>query len=135
MAIARSGDNIICPLRSISIIRMWLTMQGIEARILPTLNGSSAIPQVAEAARLADERTGDHTGHAEQSDRRDLSFIDDIGVFELAQAKGIALVWTRPTRIFRSSFHRPTIFTRPDWRGTFCAALQFSKYTRSRAIA
>jgi aspartate/methionine/tyrosine aminotransferase len=129
MAIARSGDNIILPAPFYFNHQMWLTMQGIEARILPALNGASAIPSAAEAARLVDERTraiilvtpNNPTGAVYPS-----STIAEF--FELARAKGIALVVDETYKDFRSELSPPhDIFTRPDWRGTYVQLYSFSK--------
>jgi aspartate/methionine/tyrosine aminotransferase len=129
MAIARSGDNIILPAPFYFNHQMWLAMQGIEARILPTLNGSSAIPRAAEAASLADERTraiilvtpNNPTGAIYPS-----TMISEF--FELAQAKGIALIVDETYKDFRSELSPPhDIFKRPDWRGTYVQLYSFSK--------
>jgi aspartate/methionine/tyrosine aminotransferase len=129
MAIARSGDNIILPAPFYFNHQMWLTMQGIEAKILPTLNGASAIPSAAEAARLIDERTraiilvtpNNPTGAVYPA-----SSISEF--FELAQLRDIALVVDETYKDFRSEVSPPhDIFTRPDWRGTFVQLYSFSK--------
>jgi aspartate/methionine/tyrosine aminotransferase len=129
MAIARMGDNIILPAPYYFNHHMWLTMQGTEARILPTLNGASAIPSAAEAAKLVDERTraimlvtpNNPTGAVYPA-----STISEF--FELAQEKQIALVIDETYKDFRSELSAPhDVFRRPDWRGTFVQLYSFSK--------
>jgi len=129
MALARSGDNIILPAPFYFNHQMWLTMQGIEVKILPTLKGASAIPSATEAAALIDERTraiilvtpNNPTGAVYPS-----SSISEF--FELAQSSEIALVMDETYKDFRTELSPPhDIFTRPDWRGTFVQLYSFSK--------
>src|SRR5215216_6135239 len=129
MALARSGDNIILPAPFYFNHQMWLTMQGIEVKVLPTLKDASAVPSPAEAAALIDERTraiilvtpNNPTGAVYPS-----SCISEF--FELAQSSEIALVMDETYKDFRTKLSPPhDIFTRPDWRGTFVQLYSFSK--------
>jgi aspartate/methionine/tyrosine aminotransferase len=129
MALARSGDNIILPAPYYFNHRMWLAMHGIEARILPTLNGTNAIPRAADAEPLVDDRTrgvilvtpNNPTGAVYPS-----STLSEF--CELAEAKGIALIVDETYKDFRSEPSPPhDLFTRSGWRGTYVQLYSFSK--------
>jgi aspartate/methionine/tyrosine aminotransferase len=129
LAHARAGDNVILPAPFYFNHEMWLAMLGVEVRSISSLNGSGAVPNVADAADLIDERTraivlvtpNNPTGAIFPP-----AVISEF--FELARAKNIALVLDETYKDFRSDPAPPhDLFQRPDWRDSFVQLYSFSK--------
>ena len=129
LAHARAGDNVILPSPFYFNHEMWLSMLGVEARSISSLHGSSAVPSVADAASLIDQRTraivlvtpNNPTGAIFPS-----TVISEF--FELARSRNIALVLDETYKDFRSDPAPPhDLFQRADWRDTFVQLYSFSK--------
>ncbi len=127
-AIARPGDNIIIPTPVFFNHQMWLEMMGMEARLLAT-DPALPLPEPEAAARLIDERTraivlvspNNPTGAVYPP-----ALISAL--FDLAQARGIALVMDETYRDFTGRPGEPHgLFERGDWRDTFIQLFSFSK--------
>jgi len=129
MAIATAGDNVIVPVPYFFNHTMWLSMLGIEARYIPSINDGETWPRPEDAAALIDARTraivlctpNNPTGAVYPP-----HIIDAF--FDLAVAKGIVLVIDETYKDFRASALPPHgIFTRPDWQDGFIHLYSFSK--------
>ncbi|MDJ0858751.1 MAG: aminotransferase, partial [Dinoroseobacter sp.] len=109
---------------------MWLTMQGVEARALPT--DDSLIPDPERAAALIDDRTravvlvtpNNPTGTEYPSEVMD-AFRD------LARRRGLALIVDETYRDFHGEIGAPhSLFSDPDWDDTLIHLYSFSKAYR-----
>ncbi|MCU9846676.1 aminotransferase [Defluviimonas sp. WL0024] len=128
--IARAGDEVILPTPWYFNHKMWLDMQGIAAVPLPT--GPGLIPEAEATARLVTERTRaivlvtpNNPGGVEYPAATLRAF------YELAQARGIALILDETYRDFDSRAGAPhDLFADPDWRGTLVHLYSFSKAYR-----
>lgn len=128
--LARAGDEVILPTPWYFNHKMWLDMQGVGAVPLPA--GPDLIPDVAAAERLITARTRaivlvtpNNPGGVEYPAEVLRAF------FELAKAKGIALIVDETYRDFdarRGAAH--DLFADPGWRGTLVHLYSFSKAYR-----
>lgn len=128
--IAAAGDEVILPTPWYFNHKMWLDMQGITA--VPQPAGPGLIPQVADAAARITPRTRaivlvtpNNPGGVEYPAETVRAF------FELARAKGIALVLDETYRDFDGRSGAPhDLFGEPDWQGTLVHLYSFSKAFR-----
>ncbi|MDW4548945.1 aminotransferase [Defluviimonas sp. D31] len=128
--IARTGDEVILPTPWYFNHKMWLDMQGIGA--VPLATGPGLIPEAEAAARLITDRTRaivlvtpNNPGGVEYPAETLRAF------YELAQARGIALILDETYRDFDSRSGAPhDLFADPDWRGTLVHLYSFSKAYR-----
>ncbi len=129
MAIAKAGDNVIVPVPYFFNHTMWLGMLGIEARYIPAVGEGVPHPRPQDAEALIDGNTraivlctpNNPTGAIYPP-----AVIE--GFFELARARGIALVIDETYKDFRAG-EAPAhaIFAKPDWREAFIHLYSFSK--------
>lgn len=129
MSIARAGDNVVIPIPYFFNHTMWLGMLGVEARYIPAIGDGHTAPRPEDAAPLIDANTraiilctpNNPTGSIYPPD-----VIDAF--FELAKAKGIALVIDETYKDFRAD-RAPahSIFAREGWQDTFIHLYSFSK--------
>ncbi|MDI3335908.1 aminotransferase [Defluviimonas aestuarii] len=128
--LAASGDEVLLPTPWYFNHKMWLDMQGVGAVPLPT--GPGLIPDPDEAAALITPRTRaivlvttNNPGGVEYPAETVRAF------FELAKAKGIALILDETYRDFDARTGAPhDLFADPDWRGTLIHLYSFSKAYR-----
>lgn len=129
LALARAGDNVILPAPFYFNHQMWLSMLGIEARNVGSMSQAGAVPSVADAASLIDERSraivlvtpNNPTGSVYPS-----STVSEY--FELCRSRKIALVVDETYKDFRENPAPPhDLFQRPDWRNVFIQLYSFSK--------
>jgi len=129
MAIARAGDNVIVPVPYFFNHTMWLGMLGIAARFIPAVAPGIAHPRPEDAAALIDENTraivlcspNNPTGAIYPP-----QVIDAF--FELARARGIALVIDETYKDFREApGPAHNIFASPGWEEGFIHLYSFSK--------
>jgi aspartate/methionine/tyrosine aminotransferase len=129
MALAQRGDNVVLPAPYYFNHQMWLDMLGLEKRLIPAFATGRAYPSVGDAAALVDANTraiilctpNNPTGAIYPPD-----VIEQF--YELARAKGIALIIDETYKDFRSSpepLHG--LFDKPDWRETLVQLYSFSK--------
>ena len=128
MALGGSGGNVIVPEPYFFNHTMWLSMLGLEARIIPAM-GAEPWPKASDAAKLMDEQTraivlctpNNPSGAIYPS-----KVIDSF--FDLARERGVALVMDETYKDFRESSQPPHgLFTRADWQDTFVQLYSFSK--------
>ncbi|WP_425090683.1 aminotransferase [Tropicimonas sp. S265A] len=128
--LAGAGDNVILPLPWYFNHEMWLSIQGVEARALPT--GDDLTPDPDAAAALIDDRTraivlvtpNNPTG-TEYPDALMAAFRD------LARSRGIALIVDETYRDFHGTDGAPHgLFADPDWDDTLIHLYSFSKAYR-----
>ena len=128
--LATAGDNVILPLPFYFNHAMWLTMNGIEPRLLET--GPDLLPDAAAAAALVDGRTRaialvtpNNPGGVEYPAATLRAFAD------LARARGLALVVDETYRDFDSREGAPhDLFADPDWDDALIQLYSFSKAYR-----
>lgn len=129
-ALAGAGDEVILPTPWYFNHKMWLDMAGCKAVPLPT--GADLLPDPAMAARLITDRTRaivlvspNNPGGVEYPAETLRAF------FELARARGIALIVDETYRDFDSRTGAPhDLFADSDWRGTLVHLYSFSKAYR-----
>ncbi len=129
-ALAGSGDEVILPTPWYFNHKMWLDMVDIKA--VPLATGPGLIPEAEAAARLITSRTRaivlvspNNPGGVEYPAEVLRAF------FELAQARGIALIVDETYRDFDSRSAAPhDLFADPDWPGTLIQLYSFSKAYR-----
>ena len=129
MATCKAGDNVIVPVPYFFNHTMWLGMLGVEARYIAAVGEGQNHPRPEDAAVLIDAKTrviilcspNNPTGAIYPP-----SVID--GFFELARARGLALIIDETYKDFRAG-EAPshTIFSRPDWEDGFIHLYSFSK--------
>ena len=129
MAIARAGDNVVLPVPYFFNHTMWLGMLGIEARYIAALSDDATHPKPQDAAALIDHKTraiilcspNNPTGSIYPPE-----VID--GFFDLARARGIALVIDETYKDFRGNpAPAHTIFAKEGWQDSFIHLYSFSK--------
>lgn len=129
MAIAGRGDNIVLPVPYYFNHRMWLAMLGIEARFIPAIAGETAVPRIADAAKMIDARTRAIVLCTPNNPAGSIYPATLVGGFyELARQKGLALVIDETYKDFRDDPAPPhDLFTRDRWQDTFIQLYSFSK--------
>ncbi|MFC7703511.1 aminotransferase [Plastorhodobacter daqingensis] len=128
--LARAGDEVILPTPWYFNHKMWLDMQGVSALPLPT--GATLLPDPDQAAAMITPRTRaivlvspNNPGGVEYPASLLRAF------FDLAQARGIALIVDETYRDFDSRSGAPhDLFADPDWAGTLVHLYSFSKAYR-----
>jgi aspartate/methionine/tyrosine aminotransferase len=109
---------------------MWLDMAGVAAVPLPT--GAGLIPDPAAAAALITPRTRAIV-LVSPNNPSGVEYPPEVmrGFYDLAQARGIALVVDETYRDFDSrSGAAHDLFVNPDWSGTLIQLYSFSKAYR-----
>ena len=128
-ALAGPGDEVLLPLPYYFNYQMWLEMQGVRAVHLACREERGAVPTLEDAARLVSERTraivlvtpNNPTGAIYPP-----ALIE--GFYELARAKGLALVIDETYRDFRAEPGPPhDLFKKSGWDGTLVQLYSFSK--------
>lgn len=129
LALAAPGDNVIVPVPYFFNHTMWLGMQGIEARFIPAMSAAGSWPEAADAARLIDGKTRAIVLCSPNNPTGAIYPPQAIGaLFDLAQARGIALVIDETYKDFREDPAPPHgLFTRAGWQETFVHLYSFSK--------
>ncbi|PZF76265.1 aminotransferase [Aestuariivirga litoralis] len=125
MAIAKAGDNVILPVPYFFNHTMWLGMLGVEARLISGLGQ----PDPAEAAKLIDDRTRAIVLCSPNNPTGAIYSPDTIkALFELARARGIALVIDETYKDFRDG-DAPAhpVFAIEGWEDAFIHLYSFSK--------
>lgn len=128
--IAGAGDAVILPTPWYFNHKMWLDMEGVEARLLPT--GDDLIPDPEAAAALVCARTRaiilvspNNPGGVEYPAPVLRAFRD------LAKRHGLALILDETYRDFHSQTGAPhDLFADPDWDETLIHLYSFSKAYR-----
>ncbi|UWQ97186.1 aminotransferase [Rhodobacteraceae bacterium M385] len=128
--IAQAGDEVIIPLPFYFNHQMWLDMQGVKARYLPT--GDDLLPDPEAAAALITARTKaivlvspNNPAGVEYPPALLAAFRD------LARAHGLALIVDETYRDFHSSDAAPHgLFEDHEWDDTFIHLYSFSKAYR-----
>lgn len=128
-ALAQAGDEVILPLPAYFNHQMWLDMAGLRTRHLPFRPERGGVPDPAEAAALIGPRT---RAIVLVTPNNPTGAIYPPAVleafFELAQARGIALVIDETYRDFLPEPGAPHgLLRRPDWDGTLVQLYSFSK--------
>ncbi|WP_299552693.1 aminotransferase [uncultured Tateyamaria sp.] len=129
-ALCNEGDEVILPTPWYFNHKMWLDMSGVASVPLPA--GDDMLPDVAAAEALITDRTRaialvtpNNPAGVEYPDRLVLDF------FELAKARGIALIVDETYRDFDSRSGAPhTLFQQDGWDETFIHLYSFSKTYR-----
>lgn len=128
--LAGEGDAVVLPTPWYFNHKMWLDMEGIETRLLPT--DDTLLPDPERAASLLDDRvkaivlvSPNNPGGAEYPAATLRAF------YELAKSRGIALVIDETYRDFDSRTGAPhDLFADPDWDRTLIQLYSFSKAYR-----
>lgn len=128
-ALAAPGDEVVLPVPYYFNHKMWLDMQGIRARCLPSRASVGQIPDPEEAAGLIGPRTraivlvtpNNPTGAVYPP-----ALI--AGFRDLARARGIALIVDETYKDFLPDEAAPhALFRDPDWPDTLIQLYSFSK--------
>ncbi len=129
MAIAKAGDNVIVPVPYFFNHTMWLGMLGIEARYVPAFGADGAHPRPADAEPLIDDRTRAIVLCSPNNPTGAIYPPQVIeGFFDLARAKGVALVIDETYKDFRDGAAPPHgIFAKAGWDEAFIHLYSFSK--------
>ncbi|WJY20646.1 aminotransferase [Fontisubflavum oceani] len=128
--LAGAGDAVILPTPWYFNHKMWLDMEGVEAKLLPT--GDDLLPNPEEAETLICDRTRaiilvspNNPGGVEYPAALLRAFYD------LAKRHGLALILDETYRDFHSQTGAPhDLFTDPDWDETLIHLYSFSKAYR-----
>ena len=125
MAIAKAGDNVIVPVPYFFNHTMWLGMLGVEARYIAGLGQ----PDPIEAAKLIDDRTRAIILCSPNNPTGSIYSPETItALFELAKARGIALVIDETYKDFRDgAAPAHPIFAIDGWEDAFIHLYSFSK--------
>ena len=125
MAIAKAGDNVIVPVPYFFNHTMWLGMLGVEARYIAGIGE----PDVEDAARLIDARTRAIVLCSPNNPTGAIYSPQTLkALFELARARGIALVIDETYKDFRAGEAPPhPIFAIDGWEDAFIHLYSFSK--------
>lgn len=125
MAIAKAGDNVIVPVPYFFNHTMWLGMLGVEPRYISGLGQ----PDPAEAAKLIDDRTRAIILCSPNNPTGSIYSPETItALFELARARGIALVIDETYKDFRDgAAPAHPIFAIDGWEDAFIHLYSFSK--------
>ncbi|MGB5869286.1 MAG: aminotransferase [Albidovulum sp.] len=129
-ALAAPGDEVILPTPWYFNHKMWLDMAGIAA--VPLATGAGLIPDPAAAAALITPRTRAIV-LVSPNNPSGVEYPPKVmrGFYDLAQARGIALVVDETYRDFDSrSGAAHDLFVNPDWPGTLIQLYSFSKAYR-----
>ncbi len=128
--LAGASDEVILPTPWYFNHKMWLDMQAVKA--VPLATGASLIPDPEAAARLITARTRAIV-LVSPNNPGGVEYPAEVlrGFFNLAQARGIALIVDETYRDFDSRSGAPhDLFADPDWRGTLIHLYSFSKAYR-----
>ncbi|GGX61476.1 hypothetical protein GCM10007385_33210 [Tateyamaria omphalii] len=128
--LCEEGDEVILPTPWYFNHKMWLDMTGVTSAPLPV--GDGMLPDVAAADALITDRTRaialvtpNNPAGVEYPDNLVLAF------FELAKARGIALIVDETYRDFDSRSGAPhALFQQDGWENTFIHLYSFSKTYR-----
>jgi aspartate/methionine/tyrosine aminotransferase len=128
--LAGPGDDVVLPVPYYFNHAMWLSMNGVHARLLET--GPDLMPDARAAAALIGPRTRaivlvtpNNPGGVEYPPETLAAFRD------LARARGIALVVDETYRDFHGRDGAPhDLFADPDWDDTLIQLYSFSKAYR-----
>jgi aspartate/methionine/tyrosine aminotransferase len=128
MALAKAGDNVVIPAPFYFNHHMWLSMMGIEIRVLNAFENHGA-PSPASAKSLIDART---RAIVMCSPNNPTGAIYPAAVlsqfFDVAQEAGVALVLDETYKDFRPDLAPPhRLFDKPDWQKTLIQLYSFSK--------
>ena len=129
MAVAQRGDNVVLPVPYYFNHEMWLDMLGVEKRLVPAFAETRAHPLPEEMATLIDDRTRAIVLCSPNNPTGAIYPAHTIeGFYDLAKARGIALIIDETYKDFRASpepLHG--LFAKPDWQDTFVQLYSFSK--------
>jgi aspartate/methionine/tyrosine aminotransferase len=129
MALAKAGDNVVLPSPYYFNHQMWLDMVGIEKRLIPAFAEGRPYPWPMDAAAVIDGQTraiilcspNNPTGAIYPPE-----VIEEF--YELARARGIALIIDETYKDFRTS-SQPLhgLFAKSGWQENFIQLYSFSK--------
>ena len=129
MAVAQRGDNVVLPTPYYFNHQMWLDMLGMEKRLIPAFAEGRAYPLPEEMMPLIDGGTRAIVLCSPNNPTGAIYPPEVIeAYYELAKARGIALIIDETYKDFRSSpepLHN--LFAKPDWQETFVQLYSFSK--------
>ncbi len=128
--LAGAGDEVILPTPWYFNHKMWLDMQGVAA--VPLVTGAGLIPDPEAAARLIGPRTRAIV-LVSPNNPGGVEYPAQVlrGFYELAQARGLALIVDETYRDFDSRAGAPhELFADPGWPGTLIHLYSFSKAYR-----
>ena len=104
MAVAQRGDNVVLPAPYYFNHQMWLDMLGVEKRLVPAFAEGRAYPLPEDAAALIDDRTRAIVLCSPNNPTGAIYPPHIIeGFYDLAKARGIALIIDETYKDFRSS--------------------------------
>lgn len=130
LTLTDEGDEVILPTPWYFNHKMWLDMAGVRAVPLPT--GPDLLPDPEAAAALIGPRTR-AIAIVSPNNPAGVEYPPALlrALYDLAKARGIALVLDETYRDFHSSPDAPhDLFTDPDWRDTLIHLYSFSKAYR-----
>jgi aspartate/methionine/tyrosine aminotransferase len=129
MAIAKAGDNVVIPVPYFFNHTMWLDMLGVEARYVAAISASANFPHPKDAAALIDANTRAIVLCSPNNPTGSIYPPDVIDAFfDLARAKGVALVIDETYKDFRNDPAAPHgIFAKAGWQDAFIHLYSFSK--------
>lgn len=125
--LAQPGDEVILLLPYYFNHYMWLQMRGIRSRLVPfyrdrPLQLDDIAAKISPATRAIVLVTPNNPTGTEYNP----DFID--GIFDIAQANGLALMLDETYKDFRSNAGPPhTLLQRPDWSENLIQLFSFSK--------
>jgi len=128
--LAGAADEVILPTPWYFNHKMWLDMQGVKA--VPLATGDGLIPEPEAAARLIGPRTKAIV-LVSPNNPGGVEYPAEVlrGFYDLAQARGLALIVDETYRDFDSREGAPhDLFADPDWAGTLIQLYSFSKAYR-----
>ena len=129
MALAGHGDNVVLPVPYYFNHQMWLGMLGIEPRFIPGIARGVSHPLPDAAAAAIDDRTRAIVLCSPNNPVGSV-YPPDImhGFFDLAQARGVALIVDETYKDFRPDPAPPhDLFAGGGWQDTFVQLYSFSK--------
>lgn len=129
MAVAKAGDDVVIPVPYYFNHQMWLTMLGIGLRTIPAFAVGRSHPAVADAAAAIGPNTKAIVLCTPNNPTGAVYPPEVIAAFfELAKARGIALILDETYKDFRpGAAPAHGLFQRPDWPGTLIQLYSFSK--------
>lgn len=129
MAIARAGDDVLLPAPYYFNHHMWLSMLGIGVRTIPAFVPGRNHPSVADAAAAIGPSTRAIVLCSPNNPTGAIYPPEVLsGFFELAKARGIALILDETYKDFRPGQDAPHgLFQRKDWPETLVQLYSFSK--------
>ncbi len=128
-SVAGPGSNIIVPSPYFFNHQMWLQMQNIGLKILPTDASNAMLPDPEVARTLIDAKTAAIVLVTPNNPTGAIYPPDLIHqFFQLARTHGIALIIDETYKDFRAS-EQPAhaLFCEPNWQDTFIHLYSFSK--------